>query len=124
MYSKLDFRVNGNVPKLPLGEGYRRGSDATFTIGDKKMAQKYVVCAVRDKAAEVFGQPFCVPAIGLAVRGFTDQVNRQAPDNPIYSHPQDFDLYELGTYTDTIGLLEQTTDHPRVIARGLDVKSG
>lgn len=87
------------------------------------MSQVYFVCAIRDKAAGVFGQPFCVPAIGLAIRGFTDQVNRSAADNPLWNHPQDFDLYELGTYEDESGKFESALDLPRVIMRGLDAKA-
>lgn len=85
------------------------------------MAQKYIVCAVRDKQAGVFGQPFCVPAVGLAVRGFSDQVNRRESDNPLNRHPEDFELYRLGSYDDTTGEFSREADDPARIARAVEL---
>lgn len=77
------------------------------------------ICAVRDRAADCFGQPFFVPAIGGAIRSFGDEVNRKAEGNSLAAHPEDFDLYELGTFDDntaTFDLLKQ----PRQLAVGKD----
>ena len=51
---------------------------------------KQVICAVRDSAADVFGRPYFVPTAGVAIRSFTDEVNRGADDNQFYKHPKDF----------------------------------
>lgn len=64
------------------------------------------ICAVYDKGAECFGSPFVVPATGLAVRNFTDEVNRDAENNPLFHHPLDFSLYCLGTYDEVTGAVE------------------
>lgn len=64
------------------------------------------VCAVYDKGAECFGNPFVVPATGMAVRQFSDEVNREAADNPLYNHPLDFSLHQLGRYHEHNGELE------------------
>lgn len=82
---------------------------------------KYVMCAVRDSVADVYGNPFCVQSVGMAVRSFTDSVNKAEDGNAMYDHAEDFALFELGVYdTDTaqIELLER----PRQVALGKDVK--
>jgi hypothetical protein len=61
---------------------------------------KLIVCSVRDTAADAFGRPYFVPSVGIAIRSFTDEVNRQADDNPLHNHRKDFALYELGEYDD------------------------
>ena len=61
------------------------------------------VFAVRDAAADVFGKPYFVPSNGVAIRGFTDEVNRKAEDNTLNKHAKDFSLYELGEYDDSFG---------------------
>lgn len=80
---------------------------------------KRIVMAVRDRAADTYGSPFFVVAVGQGVRSFSDEVNRAAPDNQLYMHPEDFDLYELGSFDDSSGTFE--TDVPRMRAIGKDV---
>lgn len=82
-----------------------------------------VVCAVRDSAAGVFGQPFFVAAIGQATRSFSDEVNRAAADNVVYAHPDDFVLYELGIFDDESGLFSlPESGSIREVLRGKDAK--
>lgn len=78
------------------------------------------VCAVRDSALEAFMPPIFVPATGLAVRSFSDEVNK--PESPFYAHPADFELHLLGVYEDSTGLFDQA--ERRQLARGADVKQG
>lgn len=63
------------------------------------------ICAVRDQAADVFGRPYFVPTTGIAIRSFTDEVNRENEDNQLYKHPKDFTLYELGDYDDNEAII-------------------
>lgn len=65
---------------------------------------KYVVIATRDIATNCFDRPFVVPHKGHAVRGFTDAIND--PSSNIGKHPEDYELYELGTFDDGTGLFE------------------
>lgn len=81
---------------------------------------KFFVLAVRDRALDAFMQPFFVQSIGLGVRSFSDEVNRNSPDSPIFKHPEDFDLYEIGEYDDHEGSLISVP--PRQIAVGKDVR--
>jgi len=59
--------------------------------------------------------------LGVAIRSFTDEVNREDKDNQLFNHPDDFDLYELGVFDDSLGRYE-LRENPTVIVRGKDVK--
>ena len=78
----------------------------------------FVVC-VKDRAAEVFNRPFFVPHRNVAIRDFTDEVNRAAADNQLNKHPDDFDLYLLGEFNDNTG--EFSISIPQVLVRAKDV---
>lgn len=80
------------------------------------------VCASQDRAAGLFGQPFMVPAIGAAVRSFTDEVNRSAEGNVLFAHPEDFELWLLAEFDDATGIYAVPDGGARVLARGKDVK--
>jgi hypothetical protein len=80
-----------------------------------------VIVSVKDSAAEAFGRPMYLQSLGVAIRSFTDEVNREDKDNQLFNHPDDFDLYELGAFDDSIGRYE-LRDNPIVIVRGKDVK--
>lgn len=77
-----------------------------------------LIVSVRDGASGAFGRPFFVTARGQAIRSFQDEVNRQAADNDLNKHPEDFDLYLLGAFDDNAG---QITGHqPELLIRGKD----
>lgn len=80
------------------------------------------VLSIRDRAADVFGQPIFVAAKGAAVRSFGDEINRKEANNNFAAHPEDFDLYELGTFDDNTGTFECST--PRMVAIGKDLVRG
>jgi len=80
-----------------------------------------VIVSIKDSAAEAFGRPMYLQSIGVAIRSFTDEVNREDKDNQLFNHPDDFDLYELGVFDDATGMY-QIRDNPNVIVRGKDVK--
>jgi hypothetical protein len=82
---------------------------------------KYQIVTVRDRTADVFGQPFFVARIGQAIRSFSDEVNSTSSDSAIAKHPEDFDLYELGTFDDETASFE--TFVPRQVAIGKDLKA-
>lgn len=78
---------------------------------------KLFIIAVRDRAADVFGQPNFVLTIGGAIRGFSDEVRKG--EGVMSKHPEDFDLYHLGTYDDSNATFE-LLERPRQIAIGID----
>ena len=57
---------------------------------------KLYIVAVHDQAADAFMRPFFVPSIGMAIRSFTDEVNRA--DSEMNRHPGDYTLHELGVF--------------------------
>ena len=82
---------------------------------------KLILCSVKDRAADAFGRPMFVPSTGVAIRSFSDEVNRAADDNQLYSHPDDFDLYEFGEFDDNTGQFE-LYEQPKLLSLGKQVK--
>jgi hypothetical protein len=62
-----------------------------------------------------------VPSVGVAIRSFSDEVNRQSDDNQLHNHPDDFDLYELGEFDDNSGTFA-LHDQPKLLSLGKQVK--
>jgi hypothetical protein len=79
---------------------------------------KYAVCAVKDRAVNAFNRPIYVPTVGVAIRSFTDEVNRK--DSELANHPEDYDLYELGSWDDETAIYT-SLEVPRVITRAQDI---
>jgi len=77
------------------------------------------VVSVKDRAADVFNRPFFVPHRNVAIRDFTDEVNRVAGDNQLNKHPDDFDLYLFGEFDDARGVF--LNNEPQVLVRAKDV---
>lgn len=83
---------------------------------------RYCVVVVKDLAADVFAQPqFCAHP-NQALRGFRDQVNESpvSDGNVVAKHPQDFVLYELGSFDDGTCRFE-LLEVPRQIAHASDL---
>lgn len=79
------------------------------------------VLAVWDDKAKAFNRPYFVPATGLGIRAFIDEVNRQAQDNIMYQHPEDFNLTLLGEWNEENGTF--TSDkNQQILMRGRDAK--
>jgi hypothetical protein len=83
---------------------------------------KRVVCAVFDSAVQAFGSPVFSPAVGSALRAFTDEANRAADGNQLYAHPDDFVLHHIADFNDETGVFTLPEGGVRVLARGKDVK--
>lgn len=83
---------------------------------------KYVVVSIKDRAADAFGRPAFVPSIGVAIRSFSDEVNRSDSENQMYAHPDDFDLFELASYDDSTGIVEML-DQPKLLILGKNAKT-
>ena len=79
---------------------------------------KYIF-AVYDKQAEQFVTDFTDISPGLAIRGFEDALKN--PEIAMSKHPEDFDLYQLGTMETDTGLMEQPSTGPYKLLTGLSV---
>jgi hypothetical protein len=82
---------------------------------------KQIICTVKDRAADAYGRPMFVPSAGVAIRSFSDEINRNNADNQLYNHPDDFDLYELGEFDDNTGLFA-LHEQPKLLSLGKQVK--
>lgn len=60
--------------------------------------------AVRDVKADAFGAPHSIATKGLALRGFADTCADERSEFAKY--PDDYMLYEIGTYDPNSGQLE------------------
>jgi len=67
---------------------------------------KMFVFAVRDEKSGLFALPWFVASRGIAVRMFTDEVNRVASDNVMNKHFADFCLCALGEFDNVSGMFE------------------
>lgn len=79
-----------------------------------------VIVSVKDTAAQAFGRPIFVPSTAVAVRSFRDEVNRKDSNEDMAKHPEDFELYELGSFDDSDGVI--SVNEPRLVARAKDLK--
>jgi hypothetical protein len=64
---------------------------------------KMQLVSVYDRATQAYGRPMYLQSTGQAIRSFSDEVNRDAADNQLFGHPDDFDLYHLGEWDDNSG---------------------
>lgn len=79
---------------------------------------KHLVIAVKDTATQAFTAPTLQRNVNHAKRSFKDEVNRDDPNNQMFKHPGDYELWGLGTWDDETGLYEGT---PELIERAKDV---
>lgn len=79
---------------------------------------KMEVIAIKDRALDAYMRPFYAQTIGQAIRMFQDEIKR--PDGEMAKHPDDYDLYHLGTWDDQDGTTTQQT--PKQIAIGKHFK--
>lgn len=82
---------------------------------------KHMIYSILDAAAGAYASPWFVPHAGVALRAFTDEVNRQDEKNNLYNHSEDFALFELGIYDDSDGSFD-TYDKPKLMAQAKQLK--
>lgn len=61
------------------------------------------VVAVFDIKAKAYMQPWFAGNVGSAMRAFGDEVSKEG--SPLGRHPEDYQLFELGSYDDSTGLI-------------------
>ncbi|AXL14421.1 nonstructural protein [Microviridae sp.] len=60
--------------------------------------------AVRDTKSETFDLPFCQPNLLVCLRSVADRM--QHDGHPWNAHPEDYQLFHVGTWDDTKGQIE------------------
>jgi len=66
------------------------------------------VFSIHDGKAKAFQLPFYMQTVGAAIRAFEDLAND--PKTIVSRHPEDFVLYEIGSYDDSTA--EVVNNHP------------
>ena len=79
---------------------------------------RHLLFTVRDLKADCYVVPFTDKTRAAAIRMFIDTVN--APDHTFNKHPEDFVLYELGTFDDNRAEFE-LSDTPIPIAKAIEM---
>jgi len=64
--------------------------------------------AILDTKAAIFQRPFCAETRATALRALETVVNREGEQSDIALYPQDFELFELGTFDQESGELVST----------------
>lgn len=85
------------------------------------MAQTIIVVSVKDRLSDIYSQPMYFPTEGMAIRSFQDALGDS--QNAMSKHPDDYDLYVLGTFDDQLGQFTNERQ-PRQIAIGKQLKQG
>lgn len=77
----------------------------------------FKIFSVFDEKAAAYLPPFYLPTTPMAVRSFADCVND--PGHAFGKHPQDFTLFELGSFDDSSAEFRELDKHP--LHNGLEV---
>lgn len=80
---------------------------------------KRIVFAVRDIVSNLYAQPFCDVNNGSAIRGFREVIQRGDGTSQIGQHPEDYELFVLGSFDDESARFE-LLEIPERISRGAD----
>lgn len=81
-----------------------------------------IIIAVRDRQLDAFMRPFVAQSNGQAVRSFRDEINRAGSE--LNAHPEDYELYLLGTFEETTGEILATKPQQIAIATNLIERKG
>ena len=60
----------------------------------------YRIFSIHDSKLGAFNQPFFAPNAAVALRSFSDAC--QDANSPYARHPSDFNLFDLGTFDDSV----------------------
>lgn len=77
-----------------------------------------IICAIRDSALGAY-KPFVISSVGVATRGFADEVNSDKSE--LSKHPEDYELYHVANFDEETAFVE-VLERPVLLSRGKDVK--
>jgi len=90
---------------------------------------KLYIVSIYDRITEMYNRPYFVPALGMATRNFADEINNAKQDNPLYKHPDHYELFLIGHFEDSTGEVAAESPPRRLsmgcecVVREEDVKS-
>lgn len=73
-----------------------------------------LVFTVYDSAASAYMDPFFAPTAEFALRGFREAVN--TPGHQFNKFPEDYTLFQIGTYSSESAVLVSTAPHSLGVA--------
>lgn len=76
-----------------------------------------VIVSVYDTIANLYGSPFVAINRATAMRSFHGEQAVRPERGPMQSHPEDFALYQLGTFDDSTGTIS-LLNPPEFLCRG------
>lgn len=79
----------------------------------------HLFCVYDSKLGQ-FNNPLSFPSRGVAIRSFTDEVNRVDPNNNMSKYSDDFSFYYLGTFETEDGTFAPQYP-PELVVRASDV---
>lgn len=78
------------------------------------------ILTVKDRALDIYNLPFVQTTVAQGVRGFTDEINSDPAKSGLAKHPDDYDLFIIGHYDDTTGII-WPLELPELVVRGKDL---
>jgi hypothetical protein len=83
------------------------------------MKMKLKIYSIYDSTAQAFGNPFYMHNDGMAIRAFQDMINSDKKENMVAAHPEQFTLFQVGTWDDKNAAID--TAEPKSIAIGVEL---
>lgn len=78
---------------------------------------KWIAVSIFDSKLCAFMRPYFAPTVGAAIRAFGDDVVNV--DSPVYKHPEDYQLYQVGAFLDDSGVFDMQSP-PHQISKAVD----
>jgi len=79
------------------------------------------IVSIYDQAIGAYSRPVFVQSTGVAIRSFSDEVNREDQNNEMKRHPADFSLFHLGSFDDSTGLFVNIEPLPALLVQASNV---
>ncbi len=80
---------------------------------------KLIMCSIFDTVASAWLTPMFFQSQAQGMRSFSDAVNDG--ESAFWKHPEDYSLFEVGTFDPSTGIVETLGQGPAVICIGVNV---
>lgn len=80
-----------------------------------------ILIGIFDRKAQTFISLEPTPNVNVSVRQLTENVNKQS-DSPLHKWPEDYSLWELGTWDSESGMAQHRTDEGAMYAKKLIIE--
>lgn len=78
--------------------------------------------AIHDTTAKSWAAPFFQRTDVAAIRAMAAAVNTEDRNNQLFTNPEDFNLYHVGTFNEETGTVSADSDMPKLIVNGIKLK--